>query len=231
MCTAAALASMLCSTEEKLACSLTRLLDDNLYRLNPDDEGWVNFNDLHYMCQPRPAPGFLFRIAAHSRLHEERRFDVLTRRHQELQCNVEQKPGGYFIRAHRVDDSKALLMFLRAAHNWLSAQSLVPETAGLQHFSSYWRNYTNCKTAFSEDIEREMCLKYIGTLVESLEKSLPRLHEGAVLPKDDHWTNWHLSDFLKAWALAEYQTSWILTWSQVKELFERGRHHSQVNCV
>ena len=210
---------MLCSTEEKLACSLTRLLDDNLYQLNPDDEGWVNFDDLYYKFEHRPAPGWFFRIAARSRQHQEARFDVL------------QKPGGWFIRAHRVDDSKALLMFLRAAHNWLSAQSLVPKTAGLQHFSSYWRNYTNCKTAFSEDIEREMCLKYIGTQVESLEKSLPRLHQGALLPKDDHWANWHLSDFLKAWALAEYQTSWILTWSQVKELFERGRHHSQVNCV
>ena len=122
---AGTLASMLCITEEKLAHSLTRLLDDNFYQLKPDDEGWVNFDDLCYKFEHRPASGWLFRIAALSMQHQEARFDVL------------QKNGDWFIRAHQVDDSKALLLFLRAAHNWLSAQSLVPTTANLRHFSNY----------------------------------------------------------------------------------------------
>ena len=210
---------MLCITEEKLACSLTRLLDDHLHQLKPDDEGWVKFDDLYYKFEHRPAASWLFRIASLSRQHQEARFDILL------------KNGEWLIRAHQVDDSTALLMFLRAAHKWLSAQSHVPTTANLQHFSKYWRNYTDSKTAFCEDIEREMCLKYIKTLVESLEESLPRLHENTVLPKDEHWTNWHLSDFLQASTLAEYETSWILTWSQVQKLFERGRQDAQINSV
>ena len=151
--------------------------------------------------------------------------------HQEARFDVLQKNGDWFIRAHQIDNAKAFLLFLQAPYNWPSIQSLVPTTANLRHSSNYWKNYNNCKDAFSEDIQREMCLRYIRTLIESLEKSLPKLHEGAVLPKDDHWTNWHLSDFLQAWALAEYETSWILTWRQVEKLFERGRHHSLVNDV
>ena len=156
---------MLCITEEKLACSLTRLLDDNLYQLKPDDEGWVNFDDLYYKFEHRPALGWIFRIAALSRQHQEARFDVL------------QKNGAWCIRAHRVDDATALLMFLRAAHNWLSSQSSVPTTGNLQHFSKYWRYYPPCKRAFSEDITRTDCLQYIQDLIESLAESLPSLQK------------------------------------------------------
>ena len=80
---------MLSSTEEEIACSLAGLLHDELHQLNSDDEGWVKFDDLYYKYDHRPAPGWLFHIAAHSKQNQEARFDVL------------RKPYGWFIRRIR----------------------------------------------------------------------------------------------------------------------------------
>ena len=140
------------------------------------------------------------------------------------------------------DNPQMLIAFLRAALAWLSSHSVVPDTQRIKGFIMAWNQMDRQNEQTSEDVDRKHCLALITGQIAALETLLDTIKESGWQlwqpcrwnvdetewaqgsgPTQGYWANFHLSKFLSAMNLENYDSSWQMSWAEVRNLFDRGQ--------
>ena len=140
------------------------------------------------------------------------------------------------------DDPRMLVSFLRAALNWLSSYSVVPDTQSIKNFITSWKQMGRQDAQRSEDGDRQHCLALIAGQIAALDRLLFTIERSGWQlwnpcrwdvdatqwspggePTRLYWANFYLSEYLSAMKLEDYDSSWQMSWAEVCSLFDRGQ--------